>query len=660
MEKYVYGHPFDTQAVVNDVDAMPGQVPIGVSAINDHVFTFDYVMDAEDIVYGLGEQVRGINKRGWEYISWATDEPHHHEDKRSLYSAHNFLIVSGKKTFGLFVDYPGRVRFDIGYTHSDVLHIECEADLKLYYFEGEDVLDISRQFRHAIGKSYVAPKFAFGYGQSRWGYKTQEDFKRVVESFESRRIPLDLLYMDIDYMQDYKDFTLNEKEFEPDFQEFVDWMKEHKVHLVPIIDAGVKMQDDYCVYEEGKKNNYFCKLEDHTTDFIGAVWPGYSMMPDFLNDQARNWFGMKYETLTKYGIDAFWNDMNEPALFYSRYGIDWLNGKLKEFLANEKNEVPYFKLGMEVESLKNSMDDYRRFYHNTNQGWVRHDKVHNLYGCSMTRSASEAFETLRPGKRTLMFSRSSYIGMHRYGGIWTGDNKSWWSHLDLIVHQLPAINMAGFLYTGPDLGGFGEDTTRDLLMRFLQIGIFTPLMRNHSAIGTREQEPYQFERSEEIARLIRLRYRLIPYLYSEYLKAVENDTLLFKALAFEFKEDVIARSIEDQLLLGDQIMIAPVTRQNEPGRPVYLPEPMTRIVCSEDGIEQTALNAGWHYISYPLDSLVFFVRCSQAVPLGAAVLHIDDVNLETIEWLGDGTEYELYEDDGISANAPITRTLLAR
>lgn len=660
MEKYVYGHPFDTQAVVNDVDAMPGQVPIGVSAINDHVFTFDYVMDAEDIVYGLGEQVRGINKRGWEYISWATDEPHHHEDKRSLYSAHNFLIVSGKKTFGLFVDYPGRVRFDIGYTHSDVLHIECEADLKLYYFEGEDVLDISRQFRHAIGKSYVAPKFAFGYGQSRWGYKTQQDFKKVVESFESLRIPLDLLYMDIDYMQDYKDFTLNEKEFEPDFQEFVDWMKEHKVHLVPIIDAGVKMQDGYCVYEEGKKNNYFCKLEDHTTDFIGAVWPGYSMMPDFLNDQARNWFGMKYETLTKYGIDAFWNDMNEPALFYSRYGIDWLNGKLKEFLANEKNEVPYFKLGMEVESLKNSMDDYRRFYHNTNQGWVRHDKVHNLYGCSMTRSASEAFETLRPHKRTLMFSRSSYIGMHRYGGIWTGDNKSWWSHLDLIVHQLPAINMAGFLYTGPDLGGFGEDTTRDLLIRFLQIGIFTPLMRNHSAIGTREQEPYQFERPEEIAWLIRLRYRLIPYLYSEYLKAVENDTLLFKALAFEFKEDVIARSIEDQLLLGDQIMIAPVTRQNEPGRPVYLPEPMTRIVCSEDGIEQTAMNAGWHYIFYPLDSLVFFVRCSQAVPLGAAVLHIDDVNLETIEWLGDGMEYELYEDDGISANAPITRTLLAR
>ncbi len=149
-------------------------------------------------------------------------------------------------------------------------------------------------------------------------------------------------------------------------------------------------------------------------------------------------------------------------------------------------------------------------------------------------------------------------------------------------------------------------------------------------------------------------------MYSEYLKAVENDTLLFKALAFEFKEDVIARSIEDQLLLGDQIMIAPVTRQNEPGRPVYLPEPMTRIVCSEDGIEQTALNAGWHYISYPLDSLVFFVRCSQAVPLGAAVLHIDDVNLETIEWLGDGTEYELYEDDGISANAPITRTVLTR
>lgn len=660
MEKYVYGKPFDTQAIINDIEAVSGQVPIGISAIIDHKFTFDYMMKPDDIVYGLGEQVRGINKRGWEYISWATDEPHHHEDKRSLYSAHNFLIISGEKTFGLFIDYPGYVKFDIGYTRSDLLHIECEADLKLYYFEGEDVLDIVSQFRKAIGKSYIAPKFSFGYGQSRWGYKTKDDFKNVVKQFENHDIPIDLLYMDIDYMQEYEDFTLNEKEFEPDFSEFVNWMKSHKIHLVPIIDAGIKVKDNYFAYEEGKKNNYFCKLKDHKSDFIGAVWPGYSVLPDFLNDEARNWFGLKYENLTKYGIDAFWNDMNEPALFYSKYGIERLNKQLKQFLANDKNEVPYFKLCMDVERVKNSMDDYCRFYHNTKEGWIRHDKVHNLYGYNMTKSAYEAFEKLRPNKRTLMFSRSSYIGMHRYGGIWTGDNKSWWSHLDLVLHQLPALNMAGFLYTGPDLGGFGEDTTPDLLQRFLQIGVFTPLMRNHSAIGTREQEPYQFEQVQEIAQLIRLRYRLIPYLYSEYLKAIENDTLMFKALAFDFKDDPIAKTIEDQLLIGNEIMIAPITTQNATGRTVYLPEPMLCIVCKKGSITQTVMKAGWHYVQYPLNELVFFVRAGKLVPLGPNANHIQDTNLDSIEWIGNGTTYELYSDDGISENAEISITTLKR
>lgn len=259
-----------------------------------------------------------------------------------------------------------------------------------------------------------------------------------------------------------------------------------------------------------------------------------------------------------------------------------------------------------------------------------------------------------------MFSRSSYIGMHRYGGIWTGDNKSWWSHLDLVLHQLPALNMAGFLYTGPDLGGFGEDTTPDLLQRFLQIGVFTPLMRNHSAIGTREQEPYQFEQVQEIAQLIRLRYRLIPYLYSEYLKAIENDTLMFKALAFDFKDDPIAKTIEDQLLIGNEIMIAPITTQNATGRTVYLPEPMLCIVCKKGSITQTVMKAGWHYVQYPLNELVFFVRAGKLVPLGPNANHIQDTNLDSIEWIGNGTTYELYSDDGISENAEISITTLKR
>lgn len=270
---------------------------------------------------------------------------------------------------------------------------------------------------------------------------------------------MDMLYLDIDYMDAYKDFTVNPEEF-PDFSAFVSEMKAQNIHLVPIIDAGVKIEDGYEIYEEGKAGDYFCKKEDGT-DFAVAVWPGLTHLPDVLNKDARAWFGSKYDFLISQGIDGFWNDMNEPAIFYSKEGMDDLKQFLRDYL-DGKVEGPHWTLGDHVGSLSNSKEDYRRFYHNVDGKKIRHDLVHNLYGYNMTRAAGEAFGKLAPGRRILMFSRSSYIGMHRYGGIWTGDNKSWWSHLLLNIKQMPSLNMCGFLYSGSDLGGFGCNTTRDL------------------------------------------------------------------------------------------------------------------------------------------------------------------------------------------------------
>src|SRR5699024_9982413 len=199
-----------------------------------------------------------------------------------------------------------------------------------------------------------------------------------------------------------------------------------------------------------------------------------------------------------------------------------------------------------VQSLSNNTEDYKEFYHEFHGERVRDDRVHNLFGFNMTRAAGEAFERLVPEKRILMFSRSSYIGMHRYGGIWRGDSRSWWSHLLLSIKMMPSLNMCGFLYTGADLGGFGADTTEDLLLRWLAFGIFTPLMRNHSAMGTRRQEVYQFDRIEGFRHIIGLRYRLIPYLYSEYMKAAVRDEMMFRPLAFDYPEDRYALDVEDQ------------------------------------------------------------------------------------------------------------------
>lgn len=576
IRKYRYGTPFNTEALTEKIETTEGVLPYG-EVSQEEGFVFTYIMDEDDIVYGLGEANRGINKRGYCYISNCTDDPVHTEDKRSLYGAHNFIIVSGKTTFGLFFDYPSKLTFDIGYDREDTLRVSCEnADLDIYVLEGENAYDIVKQFRHVIGRSYIPPKFAFGFGQSRWGYTTKEDFRTVAKGYRENHIPIDMIYMDIDYMQSFKDFTVNEENF-PDFPEFVQEMDDQDIRLIPIIDAGVKVEPGYEIYEEGVKNNYFCKREDGS-DFVAAVWPGDTHFPDMLNPE-----------------------------------------------------------------------DYKRFYHNVDGKKIRHDKVHNLFGYNMTRAAGEAFERIDPEKRFLMFSRSSYIGMHRYGGIWTGDNKSWWSHILLNLKMLPSLNMCGFLYTGADLGGFGSDTTRELLLRFLALGVFTPLMRNHSATGTREQECYQFEKIEDFRAVINTRYRLVPYLYSEYMKAVLNDDMYFKPLGFVYPDDKRAIRIEDQLMLGNEIMIAPVYEQNARGRYVYLPEEMKFIKFLPDGsISEEVLAKGIHYVDVALNEVPLFIRSGKCIPVAEVAECVKDIDTEHLQLIGyKNSSYTMYEDDGI-------------
>lgn len=312
IKKYVYGNPFFTDAVVKDIEKSEDKLPY--FDVKDGVFT--YALSEDDIVYGLGEQIRGINKRGWQYVSWNYDNPNHHEDTRSLYGSHNFIIICGKQTFGAFFDYAGRMEFDIGYTKRSLMQIKPEKnDIAVYIITGENEKDIVKQFRQLIGRSYIPPFWAFGYGQSRWGYRNEQDIRTVAEKYKEAGVPLDSIYLDIDYMERYKDFTVDKERF-TDLKKLSDDMKLQGIHLVPIIDAGVKIEDGYDVYEEGVKNNYFCKNAEGK-DFVGAVWPGRVHFPDFLQPEARDWFGRKYAALTDLGIEGFWNDMNEPAIFYT-------------------------------------------------------------------------------------------------------------------------------------------------------------------------------------------------------------------------------------------------------------------------------------------------------------------------------------------------------
>lgn len=646
--RYIFGDPIETEAILEK----PGAVKAGegdMPYLRKTSGCYVYQMEEKDIVYGLGENVRGINKRGWVYISDCSDNPAHREDTRSLYGAHNFLIVDGKVCFGVFIDMPGKVTFDIGYTQYDKLQISpWSEDYELYIIEGDTPDAVVTAFRKLTGPSYLPPKWAFGYGQCRWSYMTAEEVREVARRHRELNLPLDSIYLDIDYMEAYKDFTINEETF-PDFEELVREMKAAGIHLVPIIDAGVKAEEGYPLYEEGLEKGYFCK-DENGKEFIVGVWPGKCVFPDMLNEEAREWFGDKYRFLLDQGIDGFWNDMNEPAIFYSEKRLREVFDKIEEYKGKNLDIRSYFKFQDMVGSLANNEEDYKSFYHSYKGELLRHDKVHNLFGYYMTRSAGEAFDRWRPDKRILMYSRASYIGMHRYGGIWMGDNLSWWSHLEMNLKMLPSLNMCGFLYVGADLGGFGADATQDLMLRWLAFGIFVPLMRNHSAQGTRRQEVYEFDAIDAFRGILSLRYRLLPYLYSEYMKAALKDTMYSRPLGFVFPEDEIARETEDQLFIGESIMIAPVYKQNGLGRVVYCPEDM-KLLRFRDGrvTEEKVLGKGHHYIPVSLEEVILFIRKGHILPLsqgGRNVAETDFEHLEQYHFAEPGDFYELYHDDG--------------
>jgi len=653
IQRFSFGHPFPTQSVVLSLPAESGPIPF----LTPDGSGWQLTLSEQAAVYGLGEMPRGINKRGWHYIANNTDESRHSEDKLSFYGAHNFLLVrDGSTCFGLFVDFPGKVYYDIGYSRHDLLSFHTETpDYDLYLLSGGNENEICREFRTLIGRSYIPPRWAFGLAQSRWGYKTEEDVREVARQYKEHDLPLDMICMDIEYMQDYADFTVNKERF-PDLTKLSADLKAQGIRLVPIIDAGVRVDPNDSTCTEGLEKGYFCKKADGTP-FVAAVWPGKAYFADFLRPEVREWFGHKYKALTDCGIEGFWNDMNEPSLFYSP---ERLRAFLDDMAAlREKDNIEQEEFFPRVVGgamgLMNSPADYASFYHEADGRKVRHDQVHNLYGGSMTRAAGEAFADLRPGQRTLLYSRSSFIGSHRYGGIWLGDNNSSWAQLLANIQMMPSVQMCGFLYSGADLCGFSCDTTPDLALRWLEFGLLTPLMRNHSAVGTRMQEYYRFpEVLPAVRNMIRLRYALLPYLYSEFMKAALENTSYFRPLAFDYPDDPDAREVEDQLLLGEGLMAAPVYVQNAHGRHVYLPEPMKLLrLRAVDDYDEEILPAGHHYIRCALDEMLLFIRPGHIIPVAQPAnntAELDDASLTLWSFLpnGESAEYRMYRDDGVT------------
>ena len=657
--KVTFGTMIPTETILErPFSRLEKQALRGKCSLEQTELKWSFTLKKEDVIYGLGQNMRGMNKRGFVYEAFCTDDPNHTPDKKSLYGAHNFFVVHGVETYGVYIDFSGRIKYDVAFTNSDVLEISVDgSDVDVYFFEGT-FSEIVKQFRKLIGPSYVPPKWAFGYQQSRWSYEDHHKVRAVADAFDANDLPCDAIYLDIDYMERFKDFTVSGERF-PDFEKFVIEMKAKDIKLVPIIDAGVKIEQGYDVYEEGVNHKFFTTDQDGKP-FVAAVWPGKVHFPDFLNKDAREWFGNFYHKFLDMGIEGFWNDMNEPAIFYSEQGLNEAISFVKAQEGKNLDIYTFFELKDRILKLSNAEKDYKSMYHKmqTDDGekLLNHYDVHNLYGYNMTRAAAEGFTRYDENRRYFLLTRASHIGMAKHSGIWTGDNHAWWEHLKLNVHMMPALSMAGFLYSGADTGGFGCDASGDLLVRWLQFSMFTPLLRNHAAMGTRVQEPWQFgdATTAVLRNMIRMRYAFVPYLYSEYMKANLDGELLFAPLAYVY-DDSMSRNVEDQLLFGESMMLTPVVEQNANGRYVYLPEKMAmwRIDAFEniETLPFSLKEAGHHYIDVLTHEFVTFLRPDKLITItkpANRVSKLDLADLIVIGYVPKKAVYTYFDDDGVT------------
>ena len=583
----------------------------GHDAFRQEPLAFEVVkrLQGSEHFYGLGDKTGFLDKRHYDYEMWNTDNPDPHVDSfKALYkSIPFFMTLTDSHVYGIFLDNSYKSRFDMGKESEEYYYFGAAGgNLDYYYIAGESLAEVLANYTYLTGTCPLPQKWTLGYHQSRWGYTTQEDVEEVARNMRERNIPCDVLHFDIDYMQDYKVFTWNGKRYHGDPAGYLKSLTDRGYKIVTINDPGVKQEEGYPVYDEGVKKGYFAKTPEGEV-YINAVWPGAAVFPDFGNPQVRKWWGQNQKFLLDTGVRGIWNDMNEPASF---------NGPLPDDIVFTDEDRP-----------------------------AAHRKMHNVYGHLMAKAAYEGLKEL-DGRRPFVITRACYAGTQKYATCWTGDNHSIWAHLQMAIPQLINLGMSGMPFAGTDLGGFGSDTTEELLLRWVQVGCFSPLFRNHCALGSREQEPWQFgERALEIYRkYVKLRYRLIPYFYDLFYEEEMTGAPIMRPLVFHYEKDEVARTCNDEFMLGDRILAAPVVSQGMEKRLVYLP----RGEWYDYWTGEKFFGENWIIRDAPLDICPIYVKAGSVIPTMEEVSYVGEKETETLVlevFPGEG-QYEHYLDNG--------------
>jgi alpha-glucosidase len=569
--------------------------------------------------YGFGERTGGLDKLGQRLTNWCTDQYRYGTATDPLYIAiPTLLALRPGLAYGVFFNNTWRSSFDMGAARPGVWQMAAEGgELDYYVVFGPTPAAVVAGFGAILGTTPLPPRWALGYHQSRWGYRSEAEIRELAAEFRRRDIPCDAVHLDIDYMDGYRDFTWNTAAF-PDPAGLVADLRRAGLRVVPIIDAGVKIDPDYAVYTDGLERDMFLRRADGEL-FHGYVWPDDSVFADFLRPDVRAWWGQHQRALAELGVGGIWNDMNEPTVF----------------------ALPFSQGGGSPRTIDLDAP------HGPADERTTHAEVHNLYGSAM---AQASYEGLRAslGARPFVLTRAGYAGIQRWSACWMGDNMSRWDHLEMAMPQLMNMGLSAVPFVGVDIGGFHDNASAELFARWMQFGALMPFSRGHSCDGTERHEPWIFgPEIEAICRSsIQLRYRLLPYSYTLFWESSLTGAPVLRPLLYHFPDDPATYQIHDQVMLGPWLMAAPVYQPGRVCRQVYLPAGRWY-----DWWSGAALEGPAHLLAEaPLERMPLYVRAGAVLPSGPALRHADEAPLSPLTldlYPGEGA-WTLYEDDGIS------------
>lgn len=593
-------------------------------------FTLSKSLPIGKHIFGMGDKTGLLDRRGYTFTNWDTDAPGFTPSTDPIYKSIPFFIAVGGdgSAYGLFLDNSWRSTFDFGHRNAGAIEISAvDGPIDYYFIAGPTMQDVVRGYAGLTGKPPMPPLWSLGYQQSRWSYMSDAEVRALAARFRREHFPLDVIWLDIDYQDHNRPFTVNTKTF-PDMRKLVKDMGSEGIRLVPITDLHIAYLPNhgYAPFDTGIAGNNFVHKADGGL-YVAPVWPGPSVFPDFTRASTRAWWGSLYKDFIDDGFAGFWNDMNEPAVF----------------------DTPTKTMPLDNVHRIESDDFAPRN--------ASHAEIHNVYGMQNTRATFEGMKRWRPELRPFVMTRASYAGGQRYAVTWTGDNSSTWDHLRLCVEQLTNLGLSGFAYSGCDVGGFTGGPSPELMTRWFEVAAFTPVFRDHSMKDAPRAEPW-VDGPEQLAirkHYVEERYRLLPYIYALADENTRTGDPLMRPVFYDYPDALGSGcDLSMSFTLGRNLLIAGPPKPESPESfDICLPKGGWYDYWTGEPVNGSKLTE-----KPRLDLLPVFVRAGTILPrqpLVQSTMDRPQGPLKLDVYPGEDCSGELYFDDGVSVNGASLR-----